>query len=171
MNPFSVVFEGCIHMLVAAVTRRIRLPMDALSRGAWGGGYRGGRGARRAGRHDDFSNSPVLRGDQQELIVVEYGIFEVFGERNLSGDIRRQPTHRHGLRYRCPDPGQESCRSGLTSFGLDALQDGLLLLSCQIELCRCGNSDTSEKRGCNSATISILTHDVSPGLPSARRKA
>jgi hypothetical protein len=59
------------------------LPMDALSRGAWGRRYRGGRGPCRAGRRDDFSNSPVLRVDQQDLIVVEYGIFEVFGDRNL----------------------------------------------------------------------------------------
>jgi hypothetical protein len=155
----------------AAGDRRIRLPTDALSRGGWGGRYRGGRGTCHTRRRDDFSNSPVVRVDQQDLIVVELGILEVFGGRNLTGDTGRQLTHRHGLWYRCTDPGQESRRGGLTPFGLDALQDGLLLLGCQIGLCRCGNSNTSEKRGCNSATISILTHDVSPGLPSARRKA
>src|SRR5258708_1736443 len=134
-----------------------RVPMDSLSRGAWGRRYRGGRGPCRAGRRDDFSNSPVLRVDQQDLIVVEYGIFEVFGDRNLSGDIGRQPTHRHGLRYRCPDPGQESCRSGLTSFGLDALQDGLLLLSYQIQLSPFRTTAPSQQPASNSATISILT--------------
>jgi hypothetical protein len=147
------VAAGC-----GASDRHIRLPVDALSRGR-------GRSACRARWRDDFSNSSVVRVDQQDIVVVEFDILKVFGGRNLSCHIGRQLTDRHRLRYRCTDPGHETCRSGLTPFGLDAPRDGLHLLICQIELRRCGNSDASEKRRRHSAAIDDLTHDVSPIFP------
>src|SRR5262249_38084431 len=85
--------------------------------------------------------------------------------RNLGGDTGRQVTHRQRLRHGCTNPGEEPCWSGLTLFGLDALHDGLLLLRRQIDLCRRGNSSTSEEYGCDCAMISTPTHDVSPVCP------
>jgi hypothetical protein len=109
--------------------RRIRFPPDALSGGGWRARRRGRCGSCRTRRRDDISDSPVFRVDQQDIIVVKLGIFEAFGGRNAIGNIGGQLAHWHGLRYRRADPGQESYRGGFTSVGLDALHDGLFLLS------------------------------------------
>jgi|SRR5215470_19717421 len=70
----------------AADDRRIRLRADALSRG---GRYRRRRGACRARRREDVSDSPVFGVDQQNRVVIELDILKVLRGRNLSGDIRR----------------------------------------------------------------------------------